>query len=158
MAALKPARGAGRRPARVLRTRRRWPAGARGPAAGADDEHPQRRRPRRHQRRLPGVHGDAGRLAVVPEALRAGTEIFHALRAILKKRGLATGVGDEGGFAPSLKTNRDALDVVLEAIGKAGLRPASNIYSRSTCAASEFWDDGRYEFKKSGEAPDRASR
>ena len=56
------------------------------------------------------------------EALRAGTEIFHALRAILKKRGLATGVGDEGGFAPNLKGNQDALDVVMEAIGKAGFR------------------------------------
>ena len=56
------------------------------------------------------------------EALRAGAEIFHALRAILKRRGLATGVGDEGGFAPNLKGNQDALDMVMEAIGKAGLR------------------------------------
>ena len=54
------------------------------------------------------------------EALRVGAEIFHALRGILKKRGLATGVGDEGGFAPNLKSNQDALDVVMEAIGKAG--------------------------------------
>src|SRR5215207_7384618 len=54
------------------------------------------------------------------EGLRVGVEIFHALRAILKKRGLATGVGDEGGFAPNLKSNQDALDVVMEAIGKAG--------------------------------------
>jgi hypothetical protein len=56
------------------------------------------------------------------EALRAGAEIFHALRGILKGQGLSTGVGDEGGFAPSLKANRDALDVVMEAIGKAGLQ------------------------------------
>ena len=91
-------------------------------AAGADDEHPQRRRARRQQRRLPGVHGDAGRRCRrFAEALRAGTEIFHALRGILKKAGHSTGVGDEGGFAPNLKSNREALDLVLEAIGKAGL-------------------------------------
>ncbi|HEY6509724.1 MAG TPA: phosphopyruvate hydratase, partial [Vicinamibacterales bacterium] len=62
------------------------------------------------------------------EALRAGAEIFHALRAILKKGGYSTGVGDEGGFAPSLKSNVQALDVVLEAVGKAGLKAGSDIY------------------------------
>jgi enolase len=62
------------------------------------------------------------------EALRAGTEIFHALRAILKKAGHSTGVGDEGGFAPNLKSNVEALDVVLEAVGKAGLEAGSDIY------------------------------
>ena len=62
------------------------------------------------------------------EALRAGTEIFHALRGILKGRGLATGVGDEGGFAPSLKSNKDALDAVMEAIGKAGFTAGDNVY------------------------------
>ena len=74
------------------------------------------------------------------EALRAGTEIFHALRAILKKRGLATGVGDEGGFAPSLKSNQDALDAGDggDRQGRAS-RPAATSSSRSTCAASEFW-------------------
>src|SRR6478735_1004164 len=61
------------------------------------------------------------------EALRTGAEIFHALRAILKKQGQSTGVGDEGGFAPNLKSNREALDVVLEAIGKAGLRAGDNV-------------------------------
>ena len=66
------------------------------------------------------------------EALRAGAETFHALRSILKGRGLSTGVGDEGGFAPSLKANREALDVVLEAINKAGLRPAPTCSSPST--------------------------
>ncbi len=89
------------------------------------------------------------------EALRAGTEIFHALRSILKGRGLSTGVGDEGGFAPSLKSNRDALDMVMEAIGKAGYRAGDNIYLALDVAASEFWAGdsrtGRYEFKKSGE-------
>jgi enolase len=86
------------------------------------------------------------------EALRAGTEIFHALRSILKARGLATGVGDEGGFAPNLKSNRDALDAVMEAIGKAGFRAGENVYIALDCAASEFGNaEGRYEFHKSGE-------
>jgi enolase len=87
------------------------------------------------------------------EALRAGTEIFHALRGILKKRGLATGVGDEGGFAPNLKSNKDALDAVMEAIGKAGFSAGGNVYIALDCAASEFGTAaGSYEFHKSGEA------
>ncbi len=91
------------------------------------------------------------------EALRAGTEIFHALRSILKGRGLATGVGDEGGFAPSLKSNKDALDVVMEAIGKAGFKAGGNVYIALDCAASEFGNaEGQYEFHKSGE-PSRNS-
>jgi len=85
------------------------------------------------------------------EALRAGAEIFHALRAILKKGGYSTGVGDEGGFAPSLKSNVQALDVVLEAVGKAGLNAGSDIYLALDVASSEFWDNGKYVFKKSGE-------
>jgi enolase len=86
------------------------------------------------------------------EALRAGTEIFHALRGILKKRGLATGVGDEGGFAPNLKSNKDALDAVMEAIGKAGFSAGGNVYIALDCAASEFGTaGGKYEFHKSGE-------
>jgi enolase len=86
------------------------------------------------------------------EALRAGTEIFHALRGILKKAGHSTGVGDEGGFAPNLKSNREALDVVLEAIGKTGLRAGSDVYLALDVASSELWDNGKYVFKKSGEA------
>jgi len=86
------------------------------------------------------------------EALRAGAEIFHALRSILKGRGLSTGVGDEGGFAPNLKSNRDALDVVMEAIGKAGYRAGENVFIALDPAASEFYaGDGRYELKRSGE-------
>jgi enolase len=85
------------------------------------------------------------------EALRAGAEIFHALRGILKKAGHSTGVGDEGGFAPNLKSNRQALDVVLEAIGKAGLRAGENVYLALDVASSELWDNGKYVFKKSGE-------
>ena len=85
------------------------------------------------------------------EGLRAGTEIFHALRGILKKAGHSTGVGDEGGFAPNLKSNQQALDVVLEAIGKAGLKAGSDVYIALDVASSELWDDGKYVFKKSGE-------
>jgi enolase len=86
------------------------------------------------------------------EGLRAGTEIFHALRSILKKAGHSTGVGDEGGFAPNLKSNREALDVVLEAIGKAGLRAGTDVYIALDVASSELWDNGKYSFKKSGES------
>ncbi len=86
------------------------------------------------------------------EGLRAGVEIFHALRSILKGRGLSTGVGDEGGFAPNLKSNRDALDAVMEAIGKAGYKAGENVFIALDPAASEFYaGDGRYELKRSGE-------
>ncbi len=87
------------------------------------------------------------------DALRAGAEIFHTLRGILKKKGYATGVGDEGGFAPSLKSNREAVDVVLEAIRQAGYRAGHDVFLALDVAASELWveDDKRYEFRKSGE-------
>ena len=85
------------------------------------------------------------------EALRAGTETFHALRAILKKAGHSTGVGDEGGFAPNLKSNREALEVVLEAIVKAGRKPGDNVFVALDVASSELWDNGTYVFRKSGE-------
>jgi enolase len=87
------------------------------------------------------------------DAVRTGAEIFHTLRGILKKKGYATGVGDEGGFAPSLKSNREALDVVLEAIAQAGYKAGENVFLALDVAASELWVDGdkRYEFKKSGE-------
>jgi enolase len=91
------------------------------------------------------------------EAVRWGAEIFHALRAILKTRGQSTGVGDEGGFAPNLASNRQALEVVLEAIGKAGLRAGADVWIALDVASSELWaGGGRYTFKKSGE-PDRTS-
>jgi enolase len=91
------------------------------------------------------------------EALRAGAEIFHALRGILKKRGQSTGVGDEGGFAPNLKSNREAIEAVLEAIGKTGMKPGQDVYIALDVASSELWSGGgRYVFKKSGE-PDRTS-
>jgi enolase len=91
------------------------------------------------------------------EALRWGAEIFHALRGILKKRGQSTGVGDEGGFAPNLKANREAVEVVLEAIGAAGLKAGADVWIALDIASSELWAGrGRYTFKKSGE-PDRTS-
>jgi enolase len=86
------------------------------------------------------------------EALRTGAEIFHALRASLKKRGLSTGVGDEGGFAPSLKSNREALDIVLEAVKNAGYTAGKDVFLALDVAASELWDNGKYVFKKSGES------
>ena len=90
-------------------------------------------------------------LPTFADALRAGTEIFHALRAILKKAGHSTGVGDEGGFAPNLKSNRQALDVVVEAIGKAGLHAGTDVFLALDVAASELWSNGAYVFRKSGE-------
>jgi enolase len=90
------------------------------------------------------------------EALRAGAEIFHALRSILKGRGQSTGVGDEGGFAPNLASNREALEVVLEAVGKTGLQAGRDVYVALDVASSELWSEGRYRFRKSGEA-DRTS-
>lgn len=90
------------------------------------------------------------------EALRAGAEIFHTLRGILKKAGHSTGVGDEGGFAPNLKSNREAVDVVLEAITKAGYTPGGNVFIALDVASSELWSNGKYVFKKSGE-PTRTS-
>ncbi len=91
------------------------------------------------------------------EALRIGAEIFHALRGILKARGQSTGVGDEGGFAPNLKSNQNALDVVLEAVGKAGFTAGKDVWLALDVASSELWKgQGRYTFKKSGE-PDRTS-
>jgi enolase len=89
------------------------------------------------------------------EAVRAGAEIFHTLRGILKKKGHSTGVGDEGGFAPSLSSNREAVDVVLEAVVQAGYKPGENMYVALDVASSELWDEGakHYEFKKSGDKP-----
>ena len=90
-------------------------------------------------------------LPTFSEALRAGTEIFHALRSILKKAGHSTGVGDEGGFAPNLKSNREALDMVVEAVGKAGMKAGGDVFLALDVAASELWDKGTYVFRKSGE-------
>jgi enolase len=83
------------------------------------------------------------------EALRWGVEVFHTLKGVLKKRGYNTAVGDEGGFAPSLKSNVEAIEVVLEAIQQAGYKPGSQIAIALDPAASEFYQDGKYVFKKS---------
>ena len=83
------------------------------------------------------------------DALRMGAEVFHALKKVLVKRGLATGVGDEGGFAPDLKTDEDALKLVIEAIESAGFAPGQEIAIALDCAASELFKGGTYEFKKS---------
>jgi enolase len=85
------------------------------------------------------------------EALRMGTEVFHTLKGVLKKRGYSTSVGDEGGFAPNLKTNEEALEVVLEAITKAGYKPGTQISIALDPAASELYDSKsrKYIFKKS---------
>src|SRR4030095_7655325 len=124
------------------------------------------------QRRLPvpmmnilngGAHADSNvdvqEFMVMPigassfaEALRTGAEIFHSLRASLRRRGLSTGGGDEGGFAPSLKSNREALDIVLEAVKNAGYTPGTDVFLALDVAASELWDNGKYVFKKSGES------
>jgi enolase len=84
------------------------------------------------------------------EALRAGVETFHALKALLKKRGYATGVGDEGGFAPDLGDNREAVELIVEAIGLAGYAPGQDIAVALDPAASSFWKDGAYHLDKSG--------
>jgi enolase len=85
--------------------------------------------------------------ATFAEALRWGAETYHALKAVLKGRGLATGLGDEGGFAPSLDSNREALDLILEAIGKAGFHPGRDIALAVDVAATEFHHDGVYAFE-----------
>lgn len=83
------------------------------------------------------------------EALRWGAEVFHTLKGVLKKRGYATAVGDEGGFAPSLKSNDEAIEVILEAINGAGYKPGEEIALALDPASSEFWQDEHYVFKKS---------
>ncbi|MEY3149678.1 MAG: hypothetical protein RL029_952, partial [Actinomycetota bacterium] len=81
------------------------------------------------------------------EALRWGAEIYHNLKAVLKKRGLATSIGDEGGFAPNLDSNRAALDLIVEAVEKAGYKVGSQIALAMDVAATEFYQDGKYAFE-----------
>jgi enolase len=82
------------------------------------------------------------------EGLRMGAEVFHALKKVLKKRGLSTAVGDEGGFAPALKGTEDALDSIIEAITAAGYKPGADVTVALDCAASEFFADGIYDYTK----------
>jgi enolase len=88
------------------------------------------------------------------DALRSGAEVYHALKSVLKKKGLATGLGDEGGFAPNLGSNRDALDLIVEAIGVAGLIPGVDIALALDVAATEFHADGGYQFEGKNKTAD----
>ena len=108
-----------------------------------------------------GAHADNGldiqEFMLVPagaqsfsEALRTGAEIFHALKGLLRDKGLSTGVGDEGGFAPALGSNTAALDLLLQAIERAGYRPAEDVLLALDAAASEFFHGGRYRFRDEG--------
>lgn len=110
-----------------------------------------------------GVHADNNidlqEFMIVPygaasfsESLRMGVETFHALKSVLKQRGYSTSVGDEGGFAPSLKSNEEAIELILEAIASAGYRPGEEIGLAIDAAASELYERGRYVFKKSNRA------
>ncbi|MDD2424508.1 MAG: phosphopyruvate hydratase [Bacteroidales bacterium] len=83
------------------------------------------------------------------EAIRMGIEIFHSLKSVLKSKNYSTGVGDEGGFAPDLKSNDEAVEVILEAITKAGYKPGNEVSICLDPAASELWEDGKYKFFKS---------
>ncbi len=83
------------------------------------------------------------------EAIRMGEEVFHALKAVLHGKGLSTGVGDEGGFAPDLKSNEEAVESILEGISKAGYKPGKDVSICLDPAASEMWDNGKYLFFKS---------
>ena len=104
-----------------------------------------------------GMHADNGldfqEFMIVPEAetfserLRIGSEIFHSLKKVLKEKGLSTNVGDEGGFAPNLNTNKEALDAIIQAINLAGYKPGENVYIALDVAASEFYKDGKYYLK-----------
>jgi enolase len=83
------------------------------------------------------------------QALRMGVEVFHTLKTVLKSKGYSTNVGDEGGFAPNIKSNEEAIEVVLQAIEKAGYKPGEEIFIAMDAAVSEFYEDGLYHFKKS---------
>jgi enolase len=112
-----------------------------------------------------GAHADSSvdmqEFMIVPvgaanfaECIRMGAEVFHALAAVLKKRGHSTNVGDEGGFAPSLKSNEEPIEVILEAIAKAGYKPGADVALALDPASSEFYDNGKYVFARS----DKSSR
>jgi enolase len=86
----------------------------------------------------------------IGEAVRMGSEIFHTLKKELTKAGLSTGIGDEGGFAPNLSSTRDALDFILQAIEKAGYKAGEDVYLALDCAATEYFQDGKYHMKGEG--------
>jgi enolase len=90
------------------------------------------------------------------EALRYGTEVFHALKAVLAARGMNTAVGDEGGFAPDLSSNEEAIEIILQAIDKAGYRAGEDIYLGLDVASSEFYESGKYQLASEGRSFDAA--
>ncbi len=89
------------------------------------------------------------------EALRCGAEIFHSLKAVLKGKGLNTAVGDEGGFAPNLKSNAEAIEVILEAVEKAGYKPGQDVFLALDAAATEFHKDGKYHLDGGSQSPEQ---
>tara|TARA_Y100001972_G_scaffold126588_1_gene180772 strand:- start:2908 stop:3756 length:849 start_codon:yes stop_codon:yes gene_type:complete len=114
-----------------------------------------------------GAHADNGvdfqefmimpvRFDTFREALRAGAEIFHSLKKVLHDRGLGTAVGDEGGFAPNLKSSEEAIEVILKAIENAGYKPGEQIFIGLDCASSEFYDkaSGKYNYEGGQRSPD----
>src|SRR5690606_1789316 len=88
------------------------------------------------------------------EALRTGAEVYHALKSVLKERGLSTGLGDEGGFAPNLDSNREALDLIIVAIEKAGFTPGDDVALALDVASTEFFKDGAYQFEGRPHSPE----
>ena len=109
-----------------------------------------------------GAHADNNldfqEFMIIPEAgsikerIRIGSEVFHTLKSVLNTKGYSTGVGDEGGFAPNLKGNREALDLICEAIEKAGYKKGEEVYLGLDVAASEFYENGRYVLKSEGKS------
>lgn len=93
-----------------------------------------------------------------PEALRMGVEVFHSLKGVLHKKGYNTAVGDEGGFAPSLKSNEEAVEVILDAITKANYEPGKDVYLALDPASSEFFENGKYVFHKSDKSSKTAEQ
>lgn len=91
------------------------------------------------------------------EALRSGVEVYHALKSLLKEKGLATGLGDEGGFAPDLPSNREALDLITEAIKRAGYTPGKDVALALDVAATEFYENGAYTFEGEQRTPEQMS-
>lgn len=96
--------------------------------------------------------------ATFSEALRSGVEVYHALKALLKEKGLSTGLGDEGGFAPDLPSNRAALDLITEAIHRAGYKPGQDVALALDVAASEFFSEGSYTFEGEQKTPEQMSQ
>src|SRR3712207_5683343 len=84
------------------------------------------------------------------EAVRCGSEIFHTLKKALSEAGLATGVGDEGGFAPALASTRDALDFIMKSVEQAGYKPGDDVVLALECAATEYFRDGAYRMEGEG--------